>query len=139
MDDKIVTFKSYYDPMLAYIIRTKLEANNIQCYIADDNIIWAKPYFNQLLGGVKIRVFEKDFERCLEILATDDDQHEQNHFEIDKESNGNACPYCASTNISYGVATEFKFHLPSLLVSLFFWVPFYFRTTWRCFNCYREF
>jgi hypothetical protein len=108
-DDKIATFKSYYDPMLAHIIRTRLEANNIQCYIADDNIIWAKPYFNQLLGGVKIRVFEKDFERCLKILATDDDQHEQDHFEIDKEShtNGNVCPYCASTDISYGVATEF--------------------------------
>lgn len=36
--DKIVTLESYYDPMLAEIVKGRLEANGIPCYIADANI-----------------------------------------------------------------------------------------------------
>ena len=57
---KIITFEAYYNPMLAHIILSRLKANRVACFIADDNILQAKPYFNQLLGGVKIKIFEKD-------------------------------------------------------------------------------
>ena len=36
MDDKIVTLDIFYDPMLAEIIRGRLAANGIDCFIADD-------------------------------------------------------------------------------------------------------
>ncbi|MDB5130820.1 MAG: hypothetical protein JWR02_569 [Mucilaginibacter sp.] len=97
-DDKIVTFDSYYNPMLAHIVRTKLLANGAPCYIADEYILWAKPYLNQTLGGAKIKVFEKDLERCKAILATESDLQKQGYFEIDNESNADiVCPYCSST------------------------------------------
>ncbi|RCH56187.1 hypothetical protein DJ568_05460 [Mucilaginibacter hurinus] len=70
-DDKIVTLASYYDPMLAEIIRGRLEANSIPCFIADGNTINANPLYNQAIGGIKIKVFEHDLERCREILAED--------------------------------------------------------------------
>jgi hypothetical protein len=140
-EDKTITFESYYDPMLAHIILTRLKASNIPCFIADENILWAKPYFNQLLGGVKIRIFEKDLERCNEILAANCEISEPNHStENDGSTNANIiCPNCASANTRYGGATEFRFHLPSTLISLFFWVPIYFRNAWHCFNCHRDF
>ncbi len=100
-DDKIITFASYYDPMLAHIIRTRLEANGIPCFVADENVIGANPLYNQAVGGVKIKIFERDLERCREILAAGGDLHEKDHFEIDNESNTYVvCPYCASTNVS---------------------------------------
>lgn len=73
-NDKIVTLDSYYDPMLAEIIRGRLEAEGISCFIADGNVLSAQPFYNQAVGGVKIKVFEKDLERCHEILASTDDQ-----------------------------------------------------------------
>jgi hypothetical protein len=69
MDDKIVTLESYYDPMLAEIILARLQANGIPCFMADENSIGANPLYNNALGGVKIKVFEHDIEKCKEILA----------------------------------------------------------------------
>jgi hypothetical protein len=70
-NDKIITFESYYDPMLAHIIRTRLEDAGINCFIADENTLVAQPFYNQAVGGIKIKIFERDLERCREILAED--------------------------------------------------------------------
>ncbi len=138
--DKIVTVESYYDPMLAHLAFNRLEYNGMACYIADEYILWAKPYYNQLLGGVKLRVFEKDLEECREILAVQYDLSEQDGFEFSDANNiNNRCTHCGSTNTKYGIATEPKFNLLSLLVSIFFFVPVYFRNAWHCFNCHRDF
>jgi hypothetical protein len=126
---KIVTFDSYYNPMMAQIVYTKLRANRVACFIADDNVLWAKPYFNQLLGGVKIKVFEKDLEKCWGILAENNELTDGTDSLATKGIQTNAtCPYCSSINVRYGDPTHFKFHWPSLLVSLLVWVPVYFRT-----------
>jgi Putative prokaryotic signal transducing protein len=68
-EDDIVTFETYYDPMLAQIIRTKLEANSIHCFIADESLGVMIPIYNQAIGGVKIKVFARDLEKCREIVA----------------------------------------------------------------------
>jgi hypothetical protein len=137
---RITTFESYYDPMLAQIIYTKLRANRIQCFIADENILWAKPYFNQMLGGVKIRVFEKDIEKCKNILAAKAEAAVQDDTGINDElATDITCMYCGSNQVRRGIATIFKFHLPSLLVSVFLGAPFYFCNCWHCFHCHREF
>jgi hypothetical protein len=140
MYDKIVTFQSYYDPMQAHTTLAWLEDNDIPCFLADDNILWAKPYYNQLLGGVKIKVFEEDLEKCREVLAFQQAPPAQEQYEFDGEYHGDkVCPYCDSTDVRFGIATEPGFHLPSLLASIVFFVPVYFRTAWHCFNCHREF
>ena len=140
INDRIITFESYYDPMLAHIVRTRLLANGVPCFIADDGMLWAKPYFNQALGGVKIKIFKNDVGLCNKILATKSTLHDLDYFTIDNEGNINTeCPHCSSNNVRYGPATIVKFHLPSVLVSLFFGVPCYFRPAWHCFNCYRDF
>ncbi|MDB5112119.1 MAG: hypothetical protein JWR67_3233 [Mucilaginibacter sp.] len=77
MEDKIVTLQSFYDPMLAEIIRARLAANGIQCYIADGNAIGANPLYNQALGGVKIKVFEHDLEKCREILSQPEELNDE--------------------------------------------------------------
>ena len=71
-DERIVTFETYYDPILAEIIKGKLEANGIACYLADDNMGTIMPIYNQAIGGVKIRVFERDLKKSRMIVAEDD-------------------------------------------------------------------
>jgi len=70
-DDDIVTFETFYDPMLAEIIRTKLEANGIPCFLADENMGTIYPAYNQGGGGIKLKVFARDLEKCKEIRADD--------------------------------------------------------------------
>lgn len=137
--DKIVTFESYYDPMLAHIVLSRLEDNEIPCFLADEYSLDLRPYLNEALGGVKIKVFEQDEERCREIMAEEPVFDDEAFTETEAPTDADiACPYCGSINARYGGATEFKFHLPSLLVSLFFSIPLYFRNAWHCFNCHRD-
>lgn len=72
-NDKIITFEQYYDPMLAHIIRTRLEDAGIPCFIADENTIGAQPFYNQAIGGIKLKIFERDLERCKEVLSEDNE------------------------------------------------------------------
>jgi hypothetical protein len=70
-EDEIITLEAYSDPMLAQIILGRLAANGIPCFIADQYTIGINPLYNQALGGVKIKIFARDKERCRQILAED--------------------------------------------------------------------
>ncbi|HVW97411.1 MAG TPA: DUF2007 domain-containing protein [Mucilaginibacter sp.] len=135
-DDKIVTFESYYDPMLAHIVRSRLEANGIPCFIADENVVTGNPIYNQAVGGVKLKVFEKDVKRCREILAEEGDLHESDHFGIDDENNTYVvCPFCVSTNVSE-IEKENSGFLNTIMNLA---NPFYTQKNWHCNNCQQEF
>jgi hypothetical protein len=140
-DDKIVTFESYYDPMLAHIVRTRLEANGIQCFIADENTIGANPLYNQAIGGVKLKIFERDMEKCREILASEGDLHEQDHHEVDDENNTYVvCPFCGSTNVSNVITDNDKGQWSEVLDSFVNLVnPFHVQKNWHCNNCKQDF
>lgn len=71
--DDIVTLETYYNPMLAEIIRAKLEANGVPCFLTDESLGPMYPVFNQGSGGIKLKVLAKDVNRCKEILAEDDE------------------------------------------------------------------
>jgi len=68
-EDEIVTFETYYNIMEAEIIRTRLEANGIHCFITDESLGVLCPVYNQGGGGIKLKVFGRDVEKCREILA----------------------------------------------------------------------
>lgn len=137
--DRIITYESYYDPMLAHIIRSKLEDSGIPCFVADENFLTANPIYNQAAGGIKLKIFERDRERCHEILAEDDAPIAESHIEEDNE-NAVICPYCGATNVRYGSATESKTTwFVSVISFLFFIFPFYAKKAWHCFNCRKDF
>ena len=83
-DDDIVTFETYYDLMLAEIIRAKLEANGIDCFITDESLGALFPVFDNGSGGVKIKVFGRDLEKCREIIATDTELPNDENIETEK-------------------------------------------------------
>jgi DNA-directed RNA polymerase subunit RPC12/RpoP len=137
--DKIITYASYYDPMLAHLIRTKLEDNDIPCFVADENFLTANPIYNQAAGGIKLKIFERDLERCKEILAEDDALLEQANAE-DLSSDAVICPYCGSTDVRYGSATEKKISWVAAVLSMCLAIfPFFANKAWHCFNCGKDF
>ncbi|RFZ90876.1 DUF2007 domain-containing protein [Mucilaginibacter conchicola] len=138
-NDNIITFERYYDPMLAHIVRTRLEDNGIPCFIADENVIAANPMFNNAVGGIKLKIFERDLERCKQILALEGDLHERDHIEIDEDDQAVACPYCASTNVKHRLADDTTSGISGLLSTLSGLLSFKGKSEWYCYNCQREF
>ena len=67
--EDIVTFETYYNPMLAEIIRAKLEANGIPCMVVDQSLGVLYPVYDQGSGGIKVKVFAHDLEKCREIIG----------------------------------------------------------------------
>jgi len=67
-DDEIVTFRTFYNPMEAEIIRAKLGANDIPSFIVDESLGVLYPVYNQGGGGIKLKVFAKDVERSNEVV-----------------------------------------------------------------------
>ncbi len=68
MEDKIVTLDTYIDLMQAQIVLAKLEAAGISCFM-DENAAGVYPLYASALGGFKVKVFERDLEKCRQVLA----------------------------------------------------------------------
>jgi hypothetical protein len=73
MEDKIIVHSSHYSPIEANIIKTRLEANGIPCFLTNENLGTIHPLYNLSAGGVKLNVFEKDIDRIDALLAEDVD------------------------------------------------------------------
>jgi hypothetical protein len=72
-EEEIVTFETYFDPMLAEIVRGRLEANGIPCFLVDENMGTIYPAYNQGGGGIKLKVFKRDLEKCRKVLNEDEE------------------------------------------------------------------
>lgn len=138
-EEPIVTFRTYYDPMLAHIERSRLEDNGIHCFIADENVATINPFYNNAIGGIKLKVFERDLEKCEAILGKEEPQDVQG---IPEQVNTDAtiCPYCSSKNVRYGNATAKRYTGLGIIMSFVFGVmPMFSRKAWHCFNCGKDF
>jgi len=69
MEDLILTLKTYESTVDAMVDQELLRANNIECFINNDQLVGLYPMFKAIDEGLKIMVFERDFERALKILA----------------------------------------------------------------------
>src|SRR5690606_36367382 len=116
MEDKIITLKTFDNPALAHIIRARLEANDIPCFLADEHIIGLNPLYNQAIGGVKLKIFEKDYDKCMSLLAEDEDLISENENQS-AETEETACTVCNAANVGYGNATKKRFGILTMVVS----------------------
>jgi DNA-directed RNA polymerase subunit RPC12/RpoP len=135
MDDKIVVIRRFDSPIEANIIKGLLEANEIQCFLSDENIIGLNPLYNPAIGGVKLQIFEKDIEIVEKILA-------ENHEIKTDEDKAEVlrCPKCGSTNVAYGQSIKRRFSLLMLITSFILMIyPFRARMNYHCFDCGYEF
>ena len=134
MGDTIIIFKSFDNPISANIVKSKLESYGIACFLTDEYTIGLNPIYNQALGGVKLQIFEKDFQIAMEILQEEIPVIEN---EIDNDI---ICPNCKSKNVSFGTATRKKSGVLTIMlwfVSLVY--PSKIKKVYHCNNCQHEF
>jgi hypothetical protein len=68
MENKLVTIATFPDALKARIVKGRLEAEGILCFIADEHTITNQPYLTMIHGGVRLQVQENDLARAEEII-----------------------------------------------------------------------
>lgn len=64
----IVVFNSSY-PIECYILKGRLETEDIDCYVFDDELVWVHPFRSVAIGGVKLKVPEGQLDKTLQVLS----------------------------------------------------------------------
>lgn len=71
-EDRIIIFESYENGIQANLVKTKLDAYGIPCFLSGENFTGLYPFKNELLTGVALHIFEKDAARVKEILSEEE-------------------------------------------------------------------
>jgi hypothetical protein len=72
--EKIVILLAFDNVIAANIAKTKLDAYGIPCFLTEENFTGLYPLMNTIFPGVRLHVFEKDFQQAADILNSDEDQ-----------------------------------------------------------------
>jgi hypothetical protein len=109
-EKKWVTLKSYSTPIEAQVARTKLESEEIECFIRDEHTLTINWLYSNAMGGVRLCVLEPDLERARMSLAEGDAVSLQ------------SCPECGGSDFSEEPARGHWWAYPLVLFN--FPVPF---------------
>lgn len=133
----LITVATFNDPLEAHIICGRLQADGIECFLADENIVQANWLYANAVGGVKLKVLQEDVEAAMAVLeevravdATDGSVGEPERHDVA------TCPECSSSNVSYQKYHK-RFAFASWLV-LGFPIPWK-KNRWICDDCGEEF
>jgi len=73
MEDKIIVYKTFEDPIIANIIFTRLQDAGFNCFLSGENTAGLRPLFDSSISGIQLHVFENEVEAITEFLAADVD------------------------------------------------------------------
>jgi hypothetical protein len=130
--DGLVTIRQFRDLHDALLAQGTLQSADIECFIADDNMVRLDWFISNLLGGVKLRVRQEDAQAALDIL----EQEIPEGFDVEGvgQYEQPRCPKCQSLDISFEEYAKGA----SLTVA---WVaapiPIR-REKWKCHSCGHE-
>ena len=68
MEDKIVALKIYQNLANAYLDNEILKENRIESFVGNQQVVELYPMFQDIDEGLKLYVFEKNYEKALKIL-----------------------------------------------------------------------
>lgn len=133
---ELITIKTFDNPMEAHIVKSRLENEGIHCFLFDENMVSLNPLYNVTVGGIKLKINDKDTEKAKQVLK------EIQKSPITDESNDELrCPSCASNDLISGYksmrgGSGFFAAIISFVLMVF---PIYYKTVYKCKNCDNEF
>jgi hypothetical protein len=125
---KLELIGRYRDLHEALLAKAGLESAEIECFLADENIVRMDWLWSNFLGGVKLLVRPEDAGPAAEILG----EPPPERFEVAGvgEYEHPRCPQCSSIDI------HFEEFTPLAFVTLYLGVPFPLcREGWKCHSC----
>jgi len=63
-----ITIKTFNNSIDAHIVMARLEDEGIECFIIGDTINSVYPSLDFTSNGVKLKIFEKDYVKAIEII-----------------------------------------------------------------------
>ncbi len=109
-EDRIVVFREFDNAIQANIIKTKLDAFDIPCFLTEENLSNLYPSLAILSIGVRLHVFQKDLDQANTILE------EQN---LSVSEGSLMCPKCGSNHIEDQSANRILRTIKNVFSSLF--------------------
>lgn len=130
--DEIVVFANFRHGIDANIVKSKLDAYGIPCFLTDENMANLYPGASNLMNSqVRLHLFRHDEERARQIIS-------ENNFRLDDDTTMH-CPACRSTNVERDFPKKLTVNLRSSLQYLFFGIFYPERKVYRCGDCECEF
>lgn len=126
-EDKIIVFDSYDTVMAANLVKTKLDAYGIPCFLSDEHFVGLYPIRNEIFPGVRLHVFEKDRDRIKEILGE----------QVTEEIEVLHCQFCQSLDIK--MEAPKKGLLTNLITTILLGLFLHPKNIYRCQDCLKEF
>lgn len=130
MADAVITLWRYRDLPEALFVRAKLQAEGIECFLADENIIRLDWFWSNAFGGIRLQLLEEDAATAMDILS----QEIPDAFpfeEIGQEYLQPRCPRCNSLDVKF---EEYSGITLLLLYVFSLPVPIH-RNYWKCEEC----
>ena len=84
-----VILQSFNNYMDAHLLMAKLESEDIECWLQDENTVTINPIWTNAVGGIKLLVTKQDFGRAYEIFRGAENNRKQ----------AVKCPKCKGHNI----------------------------------------
>ena len=71
MDDKIVVYKTFENPMEANVVMLRLKDAGFNCFLTGENTALVYPVFDTSISGIQLHVFENEVHEINKLLADD--------------------------------------------------------------------
>ncbi len=125
-----LTLRTFDNYINANIYLTKLQAEEIDCYLKDEFTSTMIPIWNQAIGGIKLCVNETQVNKAETVLLLFDDEQKQNQ----------RCPKCHSLNVQFIAKPK---SAKNILFALATWFLSNYaisaKNVYHCYNCGFEF
>jgi hypothetical protein len=128
-EGKIIVFRYFDTTIDANIVKTKLDAYGIPCFLTEENMANLYPgAYNLMAFRVRLHLFEHDVDSATKIL-------EENPLSLDEES-VTSCPKCNSRKVEKDLSWNFLLGSILALTGFAALPP---RRTYHCLYCGHEF
>ena len=128
----IVVFRTFRDAISANIVKSKLDAFGIPCFLTEENLSNLYPGASALMNShVRLHLFHHDVEPARQVLA-------ESNLVLQDDS-VLRCPACHSTNIERVFPKRLSENTLSALRYIFFGIFSPEKKVYRCANCDCEF
>jgi len=129
--DEIIVYRQFDTAIEANIIKTKLDAFGVPCFLTEENLVNLYPGQPIFPFRVRLHIFAKDFDRAEQILA-------EESLSIEDDS-VTRCPKCQSKSIEREFPKKLSATFLGELNVLFLGIFFPEKKINHCRNCNFEF
>lgn len=129
-EGKIVVFRDFDNTIDANIVKTKLDAYGIPCFLTEENLANLYPGQHFIYFRVRLHLFEHDAIQANQIM-------EERTMQL--EDDIQRCPHCQSAQLERDFSKKLTSDLLSGLNILFFGIFFSQKKVYRCRDCEYEF